>query len=191
MRCFQADYPVCPRPSLKRDKRLGLIVVPILLLASLLSALLLGLFYNATPSAPRGLWRDTGPFDPMRDQGAYVRACLPESRGDAAVERGYIGWSVWCHGAEPMLKRVWAVPGDAWTVTERGVLVNDRLVPNTRPLRADGLGRPLPRPQGGIVPPGYVLLLNDYHPRSFDGRYFGLTPMDEIIAKIKPVWTLD
>ena len=38
----------------------------------------------------------------------------------------------------------------------------------------------------GVIPPGMVLMLAD-HPGSFDGRYFGLVPLDAL-QRAKPVF---
>jgi hypothetical protein len=34
-----------------------------------------------------------------------------------------------------------------------------------------------------------VLLMSDYNPKSFDGRYFGLMDKSTIIGVVKPLWT--
>jgi conjugal transfer pilin signal peptidase TrbI len=38
-----------------------------------------------------------------------------------------------------------------------------------------------------IVPAGQLLLLGT-EPRSFDGRYWGFVPENEIVAKATPIW---
>jgi type IV secretory pathway protease TraF len=41
----------------------------------------------------------------------------------------------------------------------------------------------------GIIPPGMALLLAK-HPGSFDGRYFGLVPLDAL-QRVKPVFVFN
>jgi len=48
-------------------------------------------------------------------------------------------------GATPLLKQVIAEEGDTVAVSDAGISVNGRLVPNTRPRATDTAGRPMPR----------------------------------------------
>ncbi len=150
-----------------------------------------GLYVNHTASYPRGLWLKSGNFQPAHAAShPYVLACAPRKAQRAQyIERGYLSWGYDCEGVEALLKRVWAVAGDRWVVTSAGIEVNGQLIPNTVPLTADGAGRPMRVQRGGTVPIGHVLLLSDYHPRSFDGRYFGTTPIKDLIGEVVPLWT--
>ena len=150
-----------------------------------------GLYLNHSASYPRGLWQKSGDYDPTHaGEHPYVLACAPgKSVRREFIERGYLPWGFDCDGVEALLKRIWAVAGDRWTVTAAGIKVNGQLVPNTQPLTQDSAGRSMPVQTGGIVPVGHVLLLSDYHPRSFDGRYFGTTPIKDLISEVSPLWT--
>jgi type IV secretory pathway protease TraF len=37
--------------------------------------------------------------------------------------------------------------------------------------------------------PGKALLISDYSPISFDGRYFGPIPRAQVQSVVRPVWT--
>jgi conjugative transfer signal peptidase TraF len=75
---------------------------------------------------------------------------------------------------ECMLKRIAAVEGDVVTIDYAGVMVSGRLE-NSKPLPVDVAGRPVPqcRLQDYRLAPDEVLLMSDYTPIGFDGRYFG------------------
>jgi type IV secretory pathway protease TraF len=68
-----------------------------------------------------------------------------------------------------------AVEGDGVSIDEYGVTVNGQQLDNSVPLLSDLAGRPMPvcRLQGYRLRRGEVLLMSDYSPISFDGRYFG------------------
>ncbi len=149
-----------------------------------------GLHLNMTASYPLGVWIETGPYQMGRTDRPYVLACAPQKPLKSTfVERGYLSWGIDCEGTAALLKRVWGRAGDAWTVSKEGVYINDTLVPNTQPLTADSAGRAMPTPKVGTIPTGYVLLLSEYHPSSLDGRYFGTTPITDLIAEVTPLWT--
>lgn len=157
------------------------------LVIAVLGGKVAGLHLNHTASYPRGLWIEASGGDGIRP---YVLACADHTANfETYRERGYLPWGVACSGTAPLLKRIWARPGDHWSVTPEGVVVNGELVSNTRPLDHDSAGRPLTSATGGTVQPGHVLLLSDYSPRSLDGRYFGTMPITQVLKEVKPLWT--
>ena len=158
------------------------------LLAIVVVTWLAGLRVNLSGSMPVGLYRITsGP--PAK--GAMLLACLPESVAVFARTRGYVP-SGRCPGAAaPIGKAVLATAGDSVQVTDTGLVVNGRLLPNTRPLAVDGAGRPIPRlPNGTYVVAGdEVWLYSPYSKRSFDSRYFGPLPLACVLNRVLPLWT--
>lgn len=134
--------------------------------------------WNASASAPIGLWR----VDPYArfHAGDMVLARTPDRVRLLAAQRHYIPANV------PLLKRVAAESGDDVCALGYDVFVNGQWVAER--LASDRQGRPLPWWSGcELLRGGRVLLLNDT-PDSFDGRYFG--PVDEasIIGKAMPLW---
>lgn len=81
------------------------------------------------------------------------------------------------------IKRVIGVPGDTVSIRNNNVYINGRLYPepflkyrqsfNVAPLK---------------VPPGYLWVLGDNRPKSWDSRYFGLLPMKKVIGQAFVVW---
>jgi conjugative transfer signal peptidase TraF len=89
------------------------------------------------------------------------------------------------------MKPVVARTGDTVDLSELGIAVNGRLLPNTAALRVDTYGRPLlPWPFGRYeVQPDTVWVASSHHPRSFDSRYFGPIPVSSIRDYLRPILT--
>src|SRR5689334_866512 len=147
-----------------------------------------GLRYNPTESFPWGVYQrgskapergDLVIFDPP--QGPVL---------DMALARGYIGRGVFTR-YETMLKRLVALGGDVISITPEGVSVNGRQLVNSIPLASDVAGRAMPvwRVENYRLKADEVLLMSDYSPFSFDGRYFGPIPRGCIQSVVRPVWT--
>jgi conjugative transfer signal peptidase TraF len=130
-----------------------------------------GLRANLTPSLPKGIYA-LCPGTPSR--GDYVAFCLEGEFADLARERGYLEAGSCPSGLRPLLKKVAGLPGDA---SPDGLII--------QPM--DSLGRPISSalPEG-IIHPGMALVLAD-HPGSFDSRYFGLVPLENL-QRVKAVW---
>lgn len=136
------------------------------------------LVWNASASAPVGLWRIT-PGAPVR-VGDHVLAQPPPAARRLAAERRYLPANV------PMIKTVAAVSGDKVCAAGAWIAVNDR--PAALRRRADRLGRKLSWWSGcGRLSDGAVLLLNPA-PDSFDGRYFGPVSQHAVIGRATPLW---
>jgi conjugative transfer signal peptidase TraF len=141
---------------------------------------------NWTGSMPLGLWRADAADQTIR-RGDVVLVCLPDNVSKLALERGYIGGGD-CDGAAVLLKRVGAVPGDQVEVSPDGLSVNDALIPNTSPVSLDPSGRALPELHLGRqkVKPGTIWIVGQDR-LSFDSRYFGPVPVDNVLALATPV----
>jgi conjugative transfer signal peptidase TraF len=146
---------------------------------------LLGLRLNLTSSIPPGIYRTTS--DAVT-RGAIVIACLPAEASAFAAARGFVPRGRCPDGRSPIGKTVAALPGDSVQIDSAGVSVNGHLIPNSRPLRHDSRGRPLPRLVGAyIVPPHEVWLVSSYSARSYDSRYFGGVPESLVVGRVRPV----
>lgn len=138
------------------------------------------LVWNASPSAPIGLYWAKAP-SPVR-VGDMVLAVPPEWASRLADERGYLPAGV------PLVKRVAAVAGDTVCTVNSEIRINGR--PTAHELRGDRKGRPLPGWSGcRRLSPGEVFLLMTAVPDSFDGRYFGPTDRRDVLGRLVPIWT--
>lgn len=154
----------------------GSAVVP--LLASLASKPPILLVWNASPSAPVGLYRlHSG--KPVR-RGDMVVARTPEPMRLLAAERHYLPANV------PLVKRVAAVAGDRICALGNSISINGRRVAVRQP--ADASARPMPWWSGcrRLGATEYLLLMDS--PFSFDGRYFGVTQTSEIMGRAELLW---
>jgi len=125
-------------------------------------------------------------------KGALVIACPPDVAAVAeGFRRGYIGAGFCPGGYGYVIKKVVGLPGDQVTITRQGVSVNGEAIPNSTPRTTDTEGKSLHfRETAYTLGTAQVLLMSDYSPRSFDGRYFG--PVNQIAIKgvLRPVFTM-
>lgn len=136
------------------------------------------LVWNATASAPVGLWAIT-PGAPIA-VGDTVLAHAPEPARRLAAARGYLPLNV------PLLKTVAAIAGDTVCADGGVIKVNGAAVAIRRPR--DAQGRPLPSWRGcARLARGAALLVNP-DPNSFDSRYFGPVAGTAIIGRARPLW---
>ena len=149
-----------------------------------------GVRFTLTPSVPRGFYVRTD--DPV-EVGRLVTFCPPEDVAALALERGYLQRGNCPGGVEPLGKYVLAAEGDTLRLSERGVEVNGRTVPESSVYARDAVGRELPHYAFGehAVGEDSLFVFSRHHPRSFDSRYFGPVPAGSVRSVIRPLWTFD
>lgn len=137
------------------------------------------LVWNVSASAPVGLYAVGGKNALAR--GDMVIARLPEGRRRFAARRGYLPMNV------PLVKRVAAIAGDVVCASGSAVQVNGKRAA-TR-LRVDAREREMPWWSGCVhlVEGDYFLVMAD-SPASFDGRYLGVSHIDDVIGEAKLLW---
>ena len=136
------------------------------------------LVWNASASAPIGLYRVHG--GDTIGRGDMVVAWTPEPARSLAARRHYLPANV------PLLKRVAAAAGDRVCAGDSGVSLNGSQAAPRHSL--DPAGRPMPRWTGcRQLSAGEYLLLMD-NPLSFDGRYFGVTDSEDIVGRAELLW---
>ena len=147
---------------------------------------------NTTDSYPIGLYQKKVIDRPIQ-RGDLVMFCLPKgNHAELILTRGYLPRGSCDSGLQPLLKRVYAVPGDEIIVDSYGVSVNYAdVIKNSIPIREDTQGRELPLMESGIIPANHYGVFSAYHPRSFDSRYFGPIHRDSIDYFVEPIWVLD
>ncbi|MAN74226.1 S26 family signal peptidase [Henriciella sp.] len=121
------------------------------------------LVWNRTDSAPRGLYwiRQS-----LVERGDWVLVSAQSKPAEWAEANGYVGKD-W-----PLIKQVAGLSGDRICRYGAAILINDELASWAR--EQDRRGRYLPVWRGcQTLGQDEVFLLNP-HPRSLDGRYFGL-----------------
>ncbi|WP_423787222.1 S26 family signal peptidase [Hyphomonas chukchiensis] len=134
------------------------------------------LFYNPSASAPVG-WYRILPERPIA-RGDLVAARLPVEAEVLASARGYLPGDI------PVIKTVWALPGDRICMDDTTLQVSDR---PPLPIRHQDLsGRPLTPWRHGCtrLRPDEVLILSNRIDESFDSRYFGPVRAGDIIGRV-------
>jgi conjugative transfer signal peptidase TraF len=138
------------------------------------------LLWNASASVPIGLY-GIEPIEKLAVMNLVV-ATPPPPLASFLAARGYLPLGV------PLIKPTLALPGQ--NVCRNGLLVTvDGIVAGTA-LTHDWRGRPLPAWRGcRVIAPEEVFLMNSDETASFDGRYFGPTPLSAIVGRALPLWT--
>ena len=169
-----------------RVRKIG-ITVAVVIMGNFLAFVFLGIRFNSSPSMPVGLYMVTGD-----EHANLVEFCPSEPFASFSSARGYRDPGACVDGAAPLLKPVVAIAGDVVELSNHGISVNGKLLPNTAPLPRDSKGRSLEAWAFGryAVASGTVWVASSYHPRSFDSRYFGPVPVSAIRHRLKPLFTL-
>jgi conjugative transfer signal peptidase TraF len=139
------------------------------------------LVWNATASAPRGLYCIARPAGFQAGDLVLVQ---PDPASAAVyAERGYLPLGV------ALLKRVVALGGMRVCEHDGDVTIEGRYVANA--LRIDGQGRPMTFWSGcRVLNDAELFALNADVPTSLDGRYFGPSLRSSVIGRAVPVWTI-
>jgi conjugative transfer signal peptidase TraF len=137
------------------------------------------LIWNASASAPIGLYR-VAAGTPARDDLVLVR--LPDFVGYLAAQRRYLPLNV------PLVKRLAALPTEHVCAFNDAIIIGGDIVARLRKI--DTQGRPLPWWNGcRALNQNEVFLLGSDKNRSFDSRYFGPVPAENVIGRLVPLWT--
>ena len=153
-----------------------------------LAAKWIGLRYNDSASMPVGLYIKTS----SQSDAILIVFCPEEPFGSMSMLRGYRSQGNCPDGAEPLAKPVAARSGDTVDLSDRGMAVNGRLLPNTAPLGEDSVGHPLSHWPFGkyVVEARTVWVASSYSPRSFDSRYFGPIKTDLVRESVRALLTI-
>jgi conjugative transfer signal peptidase TraF len=170
-----------------RRRRPVLLATAITFISTIGIAGIAGVRWNPTASVRTGLYVITN------DANAPLVAFCPT--GEAATEaiaRGYRPRGLQCPDKyAALLKPVAARAGDTVEVSQNGLSVNGRLLPNTASFKTDVKKRPMHVWPNGtyIVQPGTVWVLSTYNKYSYDSRYYGPIQLSTVITHAKPFWT--
>src|SRR5262249_48781103 len=122
-----------------KDDALRWVLAPIWILLALMGVLgLSGIRINLTDSLPPGLYLITDDLN-----AALVEFCPQGIFSAISVRRGYRPGGICPDRKAPLIKPIIARPGDTVVVSDDGISVNGRQLPNTRPRDSDSGGRRL------------------------------------------------
>lgn len=136
--------------------------------------------WNATASVPTGLYAIRGKASLHVGERIAIEPPPPLRR--LLAERGYLPTGV------PLLKRIAAVSGQRVCRFGHGVTIDGNFAGVAR--AHDSQRRPLPAWVGcHVLQSGELFVMSPAAPDSFDGRYFGVLRMADLIGRAAPVWT--
>ncbi len=143
---------------------------------------------NWTDSMPRGFYWRAQPKERAIARGVTVIACVPQPYAQLAHRAGYLDAGA-CGGVSSVLKFVVAIAGDRVVLSSGGVFVNGARIEGSTPRAVDEHGRPVPHIAFGtyVLGRGQVWLASP-KVRSFDSRYFGPVPIDNVVAIASPIF---
>lgn len=166
-----------------------LVAVCVTVASSVLTAAVVGLRLNTTPSEPLGLWRIVL-LDRPAQVGDRLFVCLPRTAPfEEARRRGYLRFGLCSGWRGPLIKQVAALAG-AHIIVGHSVAIDGVPLPNSILRAHDGEGRALAPFVGGIVPEGAAFLHSGFE-GSYDSRYFGPVPLDGVLGRAVPLFTFD
>ncbi|MEO1200490.1 MAG: S26 family signal peptidase [Pseudomonadota bacterium] len=140
------------------------------------------LLWNASPSAPIGLYRLQS-IDHLEPRD-LVAVAAPDPIATFIAERGYLPPDI------PLLKHVAGLPGQIVCRHRRSITVDGISLGEAQ--HNDNLGRPMPVWRDcRRVTSDEVFLMNPDAENSLDGRYFGPIPRNAVLAEAIPIWTAD
>ena len=132
--------------------------------------------YNGTPSMSVGLY--------LRSSGSLERGAIVTVRA-VDVAPGYAARRNFTDPGDRFLKRVVGAAGDVVCASGAEVTLNG--APVAERQARDSAGRVLPTWSGCVtLDQGHLFLLGET-PDSFDGRYWGPTPIDRIEGVWRPI----
>jgi conjugative transfer signal peptidase TraF len=138
---------------------------------------------------PRGIYHLHASLRPVT-RGDTVAACPPSRAASLGLERGYLGPGSCPDSVEPLLKIVVATEGDIVVTSPVGILVNGKLLPKSQRLQVDAVGRSLVSWSTPIyrMPSGKIWLFAPSE-RSWDSRYWGPVPVENVVGIADPLIT--
>lgn len=120
--------------------------------------------------------------------GDYVALCLDETNQKIGLDRKYLHKGNICDGSKPLMKEVIALPNENVTLTKDYIQVNNQPRIELPVLAHDYQKRILTAyPSGKYQNNCYWLIGNNNKKYSWDSRYWGCIPSNQILYKIKPI----
>ncbi len=166
------------------------VVVLMLTIGGLVMAAMANVGINVSASYPLGLYQHEPIHNPPH-KNKFVLVC-PDPRNPVIREakRLKILAIGSCPGGyAPFLKKLRGVPGDRVTVTDQGVLINGKLLENSK-IKFK-IFEMLIRPgYTHTLRPGEYWVMSDYSKNSLDCRYIGPISRSSIIDYTRPIFTI-
>jgi conjugative transfer signal peptidase TraF len=164
----------------KRRRRIACgAVCMMLLLATLIVPPPPLLVWNASPSAPMGLYR-LSPYARIKVGDIAVTWVPPVAR-QMAARRHYLPSNI------PLVKRVAGIAGDRICAIGPDIFINGKWT--VARWKQDGKGQQMPWWHGCVrLRSGELFVIATAQPQAFDGRYFGPTRAKFVVGRAVLLW---
>lgn len=164
-------------------------IIGLIFISLILILYLSGYRYNHSTSYPKGIYQLTKQ-QISYEKGQLVLFCPPNNATlQLALKRQYLRYGMCKGGFEPVIKKVFGTTDDIISFNNGVVNINSLPIENTTVLAHDSIGRYLPQLTDLVVPNKSYFLLSDYKPKvSFDSRYYGSVPIDNIKGLVIPIY---
>jgi Type IV secretory pathway, protease TraF len=139
-------------------------------------------YFNSTASLPRGFYLKLPASHQYKDGDYVVYECTPSVENFALSRH-------WLNKDELLLKKIGAMPGEKYSINQDNLQFYANGVYRGQVYLTDRANLPMPVIRGEHEVPENEFLPVADHPRSFDGRYTGTVPLNNIQAKVIPVFT--
>ena len=144
-----------------------------------------GYRFNATTSAPVGVWKISEQRPGNVSVGQYVLICPPQHEVlNSLIRQGRMFKGKCESGTVPFIKEVVAKGEGSFRVETEGVYIDDKLIDSTEPYPWENL---IPA-QASVIRPDEFVAIQTMHPGSIDSRYFGPMRVSDVIGVIEPKW---
>jgi conjugative transfer signal peptidase TraF len=145
--------------------------------------------FNISPSMPIGLYWLSHTKSESLKRGDVVAVCLKGPFLKMGLERNYIFKSGHCSDSAPLIKTVFAIPGDSVVLSKDGMSVNGKNYP-LKTFDRDSQQRVLPYiPRGNYLKTSAFWLIGTNDSKSWDSRYWGEVNASQILYQLKPLLT--
>lgn len=145
---------------------------------------------NTTSSFPLGLYKIT-PKEHYQKRDLVSFCATPNPTIERMIKEGYTQPNPNCPNHTPqLLKKIVALEDDNVTI-ESSVKINNQPLKNSHLFRRDSRGNLLHIQPSQRIKRGFFWAMSDYNEKSYDSRYFGQIPLENIIGVATPIITWD
>lgn len=149
---------------------------------------------NISPSIPLGLYRieklDKGSIKILQ-HGDIVALCLMPKVEEQGLQRRYILPGLKCRKSNPLIKTIFAVPGDNISLAMEKITLNGKNFP-FRTLKYDSQNRSLDiYPRGAYKHTSNYWVIGSHVANSWDSRYWGPIEPQQILFRLSPIFLFE
>ncbi|MCA9408677.1 MAG: conjugative transfer signal peptidase TraF [Candidatus Omnitrophica bacterium] len=142
------------------------------------------LYFNIySSSLPIGIYRK---INDTPKKGMFVSSCLTVPIARLGLRNGYLMKGRCRTGIQPVMKRIYGVPGDSISLVNDRILINGEEIAGINVLDIDSKGRKIYRFFEGqtTLTDSYYFLLSDYKKNSWDSRYWGAVSIEFVLEPL-------